>query len=199
MENFDAMAVGYDTDNRIRRAKIIADKINKHIEAGPKKSALEYGCGTGLVGLYLMDDFESLLFVDSSPEMLNQVRQKSPAALTLSADLMENVPKNLKVDCIFSSLVLHHIKNTEYALRRFYDMLNDGGHLLIVDVDEEDGSFHAKYPEFDGHNGFAHSYLNGLALKVGFKTTNIETFYRDIKVFNGNENPYSLFILNAVK
>jgi len=199
MENFNAMAVDYDTDNRIRRAKIIANKIREHIEAEPKKSALEYGCGTGLVGLNLMNDFETLLFVDSSPEMLNQVRQKRPAALTLCADLMENAPTNLKVDCIFSSLVLHHIKNTEYALRHFYDMLNDGGHLLIVDVDEEDGSFHAKYPDFDGHNGFAHSYLNKLALKVGFKKATIKTFYHEVKVFNGNESPYSLFILNAVK
>lgn len=199
MKNFDAMAIGYDTEKRVNRAKVIADEIRKHIEPGTKKSALEYGCGTGLVGLYLVDDFDSLLFVDSSPEMLNQVKQKRPAALVLCANLMENTPVNLKVDCIFLSLVLHHIKNTEYALRRFYDMLNDGGHLLIVDVDEEDGSFHAKYSDFDGHNGFAHSYLNELVLKVGFKTTNIETFYRDVKVFNGNDNPYSLFILDAEK
>jgi len=199
MENFNAMAAGYDTDTRIRRAKIIADKIREHIEPATKKFAIEYGCGTGLVGLYLLDCFDTLLFVDSSPEMLEQIKQKNPAALTLCADLMENTPPNMKVDYIFSSLVLHHIKDTEYALHCFYDMLNDGGKLLIVDIDEEDGSFHAKYPDFDGHNGFSHSYLSEWALKVGFKTATIETFYHDVKIFKGNESPYSLFILDAVK
>jgi len=199
MENFNAMAYDFDTDKRIHRAKIIADKIREHIEPVVKKSALEYGCGTGLVGLNLVDCFDSLLFVDSSPRMLNQVKQKNPDARILCADLMENVPKNLKVDYIFSSLVLHHIKNTEDAFCRFYDMLSDGGRLIVVDIDEEDGSFHAKYPDFDGHNGFSHSYLNELALKTGFKTAIIETFYRDIKVFNGNESLYSLFILDAIK
>lgn len=199
MERFDAMAGDFDTDKRNHRANIVADKIRKHIEPGANKTAMEYGCGTGLVGLYLVDDFASLLFVDSSPEMLKQVKQKNPAALTLCADLLESVPVNFKVDYFFSSLVQHHIKDTEDALRRFYDMLNDGGHLLIVDIDEEDGSFHAKYPDFDGHNGFSHSYLVELARKVGFKAATAETFYRDVKVFEGKESLYSLFILDAKK
>ena len=204
MENFDAMAKGFDTDKRISRAKIVADEIRSHISSGHKKTAIEYGCGTGLVGLQLVDDFESLLLIDSSIEMINQVEQKldeinNAAVTALCCDLMEGVPRKLQADYIFSSLVLHHIKDTEDALRCFYNLLSDGGHLLIVDVDEEDGSFHAKYPGFDGHNGFGHSALINLALKVGFVAADVKTFFHDTKVYDGRENPYSLFILDAKK
>ena len=43
MENFDAMAKGFDTDRRINRAKITSDKIRTHTAEGHKKSAIEYG------------------------------------------------------------------------------------------------------------------------------------------------------------
>lgn len=206
MENFDAMAKDFDTDRRIHRAKTISDKIRSYIVGGCKKSAMEYGCGTGLIGLQLTDDFSTLLLLDSSVEMINQVEQKleklgNPMVSAICCDLMEvtNMDELLKVDYIFSSLVLHHIQDTETALRHFYDLLNDGGHLLIVDINAEDGSFHAKYPDFDGHNGFEHEKLIGLTQKVGFKSASIETFYHDSKVHRGKESLYSLFILDAVK
>ena len=203
MENFDLMARDFDTDKRIIRAKVIANEIRGHILAGGK-SAIEFGCGTGLVGLQLADCFKTLLLIDSSVEMVCQVERKleglnNPAVSTLCCDLLEDVPENLRVDFIFSSLVLHHIPDTKAILRRFHAMLNDGGHLLIVDIGEDDGSFHAKYPDFDGHDGFSHFALTELALKAGFSLVNIETFYHDSKVFNGMESPYSLFILDAAK
>ena len=204
MENFDVMAKDFDTDKRITRAKIIADKIRSHITSVHKKSAIEYGCGTGLVGLQLANDFKSLLLIDSSVEMVNQVEQKlcminNPMISTLCCDLMEGIPENLQVDYIFSSLVLHHIKDTTDALRRFNRLLSNRGHLLIVDIDEENGGFHAMYPDFEGHNGFNHSALINLVLKAGFMAATVETFFYDTKIFEGGENPYSLFILDAVK
>lgn len=204
MENFDAMAAGFDTDQRTGRAKIIADKLHTHIVDGHKKSAIEYGCGTGLVGLQFAKTFKALLLVDSSPEMINQTEQKlgkleHPAVSTLCCDFMTDTPAELQADYIFSSLVLHHIKDTQTILSRFYDTLHSGGHLLLVDIDKEDGSFHAEHPNFDGHNGFDQSALIGLVLKAGFVAAEAETFYYDSKAAHGKKAPYSLFILDAVK
>ncbi len=50
------------------------DAVN--VVGGNEKSALEYGCGTGLVGLHLINDFKTLVFADSSREMLKQAEQK---------------------------------------------------------------------------------------------------------------------------
>jgi len=198
MEDFDKMAAGFDTTRRIERAKAIAGEIRSHITLGHEKSALEYGCGTGLIGFQLIDDFDSILFVDSSPAMIEQVKQKllglyKSADNAICYDFMSSVPPDMKVDYIFSSLVLHHITDTKGILSRFYDMLNDGGRVLIVDIDVDDGSFHSEYPDFDGYNGFEHEGLAELAIAVGFGAVDIRTFYCGSK--GGKE--YSLFILDA--
>lgn len=66
-------------------------------------------------------------------------------------------------------------------------------------VETINGNFHMKYPDFDGHNGFNNSALVAVALKVGFRSPTIETFFHDSKTANGQANPYSLFILDAMK
>jgi len=198
------MAKGFDTSRRTERARIIADEIRKYIFAGHEKSALEYGCGTGLVGFELINDFKSITFADSSPAMIEQVKEKllclgKSANKALCCDFMVDAPQNIKIDCIFSSLVLHHIGDTKAMLTHMYNILNNNGHLLIVDIDTDDGSFHAKYPGFDGHNGFDQSALTRLVMEVGFKKADIKTFYHGYKIISGEEKPYSLFILDAVK
>jgi len=203
MENFNLMAEGYDTDIRLRRAKIIADKIKSYVVDGQKRMAMEYGCGTGLVGLQLSDVFRQLFLIDSSSEMIKQVKSKidkqgNPNIEACCCDLMVGVSKLPKMDYIFSSLVMHHIMDTREFLRRLRSQLNSDGRLLIVDIDKEDGGFHAKYPDFIGHNGYEHSYLIDIASDVGFRKATVETFYHDIKIFNGKESPYSLFIFEAV-
>ncbi|MCM3038888.1 hypothetical protein M3201_04130 [Paenibacillus motobuensis] len=54
---FDSMASGYDTPERIRIAKIISNAVREYISDGKNKSAIDFGCGTGLVGMDLLDDF----------------------------------------------------------------------------------------------------------------------------------------------
>jgi len=198
------MAEGYDTEKRVKRAVRIADEIRTFIVDGHKKSAIEYGCGTGLVGLQLRDVFRQLTLIDSSSEMIKQVKTKlgkidCPNIEVLCCDLMVNMPVNLKADYIFSSLVMHHIINTREFLTRLHSLLNNGGHIILVDLDKEDGSFHAKYPEFSGHNGYEHMDIISLAKDAGFSKINIKTFYHDTKIFNGKEKPYSLFALAAGK
>ena len=205
MGNFDLRAKNYDTDNKVKRAKAIADEIRLYIQNGDKKSAIEYGCGTGLVGFQLLDDFSKLLFIDSSIGMIEQVKQKlvnigkSVDSAILCDFMTDALPQNIKIDYIFTSLVLHHIKELETILSNFYDLLNNGGHLLIVDFDIDDGSIHADSPDFDGHNGFEQSFLIDLVKKVGFAKAEATTFYHDTGVVNDNEVSYSLFILNAEK
>ena len=75
MEDFNLMAIDFDNDNRMERAKVIADEIRLHLTNGHKKTALEYGCGTGLVGFNLIDEFNKVYFVDSSIGMIEQVKQ----------------------------------------------------------------------------------------------------------------------------
>ena len=49
-------------------------------------------------------------------------------------------------------MVMHHVRKLPVVLAAFAEMLADGGHLCIADLDREDGSFHTH--DFDGHHGF---------------------------------------------
>ena len=219
MEDFSARAKGFDTDRRQERARalaavlysIIGKAAGKTARKTARKTAMEFGCGTGLVGLALADcmaaegdAFASLVFVDSAPGMISQLKEKlkqrdDDAFSAVCCDLLAETPENRQVDVIFSSLVLHHIADTAAALARLYDLLTPGGLLLIVDLDSEDGGFHAHEPDFDGHNGFDRPALVQTARRAGFAQARAEHAYWDKKMTNGVELDYALFVLIAQK
>lgn len=195
MTDFNLLAKDFDTDRRIKRSKIISDEIRTHIDDGHKKIALEYGCGTGLVGFNLIHDFASMVFVDSSSEMIEQVNQKllnlgKTKSYALCCDFMTDMPKGLSVDYVFASLVLHHVKNYKSILYGFYNILCEGGHLIIVDK-KGDGIFYENHPKFDGYDGFEPSALAGIINEAGFCNIETKTFYHHRKTVNG------IFILDA--
>ncbi len=201
---FDNYAKTWDSDKRITRAKTIAEEIIGSIENSGQSSAMEFGCGTGLISFNIYDKFKSVALVDSSEEMINILKSKinkynadnmTPYLLDLSkGDVLQN-----KFDVIYSSMVLHHIDDIEGIIEKLYGLLNSGGCLCIVDIDEEDGSFHKNYPEFRGHNGFNQEALKNILSKGGFKDVESNTFYYDHKIIEGEKIDYSLFLIKGKK
>ncbi len=201
MNEFDSVAASFDTDARIRRAETIAEKIRSALTGG-ERTALEFGCGTGLIGLQLADAFERLLLVDSSPGMIAQLERKleradHPALTVRCCDLLTEEATEIRVDLIFCSLVLHHIADVRAALTKLRAMLMPGGRLLAVDLDTDDGSFHAAHPHFHGHHGFDRQALAAMAREAGFRQAESETFYHGTKESGGEGRAYSLFLLTA--
>lgn len=198
METFDTMAKDFDNERRIKRSKMFADEIRMHITDGHCKKALEYGCGTGLVGFNLIRDFESIIFIDSSVNMIEQVKQKllkldKTPSYALCCDFLTDIPQDLTVDYIFASLVLHHIKDVKTILSRFYSILRNDGHLLVVDKVAIDGCVPEDPTESDVHNGFKLDELTELTKEVGFVQVESKNFCYGSKAVNG------IFILDAVR
>ncbi|TFI75607.1 hypothetical protein [Carnobacterium divergens] len=48
---FEKIAPNYENDERRKIAKIIADAIRQQNPQGNQQTAIDYGCGTGLVGM----------------------------------------------------------------------------------------------------------------------------------------------------
>ena len=138
---FDEMATRYDRPERVQVANEIAAALRARLgTAGLGKHAIDYGCGTGLVGLQLTDCFQSLLLVDASPQMARVTQAKIESsglanAQTLCADFSVSIPAGLSADVVFMAQVLLHIPDTGRILRQLYAVLNPGGRLLIVDFD----------------------------------------------------------------
>lgn len=196
-EIFERMAAQYDTEERVQSAKRIADEIRAHIGPRTECSALDYGCGTGLVGLNLTDLFQSMLFVDVSQQMIEQVRRKIeaaqiPSATTLCCDFCSEDPPPLQVDYILLSQTLLHIPDTTLIFSRLFPLLNAGGHLVIVDFDKADHIVTDKI-----HNGFAQAELIELAKRTGFASARARTFYRGQRILMNQDA--SLFLFDAEK
>lgn len=184
MENniFDQLAKKYDTEKQVELAKVITEEVKKELRNSESKNLLDYGSGTGLVGLELADYVKSLVLVDASEQMIEVIKNKaSKKEITntkvLLADFTEETP-DIKVDIAFMSLVLLHIPDTKKILKELFNILNEDGKLIIVDFDKNDQVNHPKI-----HNGFSHDVLENLLSEVGFKNTDIRTFYSGKEIF----------------
>jgi len=202
--SFDNYAKTWNTEKRINRAKIISNEISNSIDIHKNYSAMEFGCGTGLVSFNLYDKFKEITLVDSSIGMIDILNSKIGKyevtnMIPLHLDISIENTLGMKFDIIYTSMVLHHILDTKAIIKNFSNLLNKDGYLCIVDLDEEDGSFHKNYPEFDGHNGFNQNDLKNILINSDFKDIDSNTFFYDEKIIGDERINYSLFLMKARK
>ena len=199
--DFDARAATWDDDPaKVERARAIADAIGRHVRLQPTMRALEYGCGTGLLGFMLRPRLGDVTLADVSEGMLEVAAGKIAAAgdaamRTVRLDLLADPLPPQRFDLVFSLMTLHHIPDTAAILRRFRAVLAEPGTLCIADLDAEDGSFHGA--GFDGHNGFDRGRLGAQARAAGFATVAFTTAYVMRKASGGVERSYPIFLLVA--
>lgn len=193
---FEEMAKRYDTEERKALADVIVKEVRQALGNSEQKSLLDYGSGTGLVGLELVDLVASVLLVDASEKMIELadgkiINRKIANAKAMCSDFTEETP-HLKVDVILVSLVLLHIPDTRKILTELFSLLNHGGKLIIVDFDKNDQVSHPKI-----HNGFTHEELKGILAEVGFESTEVKTFYEGTGIFAKQDA--SMFIASSMK
>ncbi len=196
-DKFEMIANTYDTPERILIAKVSSDAIREYVVDAKGKKAVDFGCGTGLVGMSLLDEFQSVLFLDTSPNMIQQIKQKIadrhiPNADTLCFDFEQEGLSELRADYIFMAQVLLHIPDVEFVLSRLFEVLNEGGHLLIVDFNKNENIVSDLV-----HNGFNQDELTDKMTKIGYRDVHFKTFYHGSRIFMGQDA--SMFILDARK
>lgn len=196
-DKFEMIATTYDTSERIEIAKLSAAAIREYVGDATSKNAIDFGCGTGLVGMNLLNDFQSMLFLDTSQNMITQIKQKISDfgiqnADTLCFDFEQEGLADLRADYIFMAQVLLHIQDVEFVLSRLFDVLNEGGHLLIVDFTKNE-----KVVSDIVHNGFDQAELTDRMTRIGYRKIQSKTFHHGSKLFMGQDA--SMFILDAQK
>jgi len=196
-DKFEMIANTYDTPERILIANVSSDAIREYVVDAKGKKAVDFGCGTGLVGMSLIDEFQSVLFLDTSPSMIRQIKQKIadrhiPNAETLCFDFEQEGLSELRADYIFMAQVLLHIPDVEFVLSRLFEVLNEGGHLLIVDFNKNENIVSDLV-----HNGFNQDELTAKMTKIGYRDVHSKTFYHGSRIFMGQDA--SMFILDAQK
>lgn len=198
---FDTMAHKYDSDERIKIANIISNEIKKYLPNTDDKILMDYGCGTGLIGIEFTKTFEYVLFIDGSNNMIEEVKKKlnhlnisNAFCMPISFCTIPNsdILTTIKVDYIFICQTLIHIEDTYDILNNLSELLKENGHIIIVDFDKNE-----KITSKDVHNGFNQSDLINIMEKLGFKNLVSNTFYFGEKIFMNEDS--SLFIMDFVK
>jgi 2-polyprenyl-3-methyl-5-hydroxy-6-metoxy-1,4-benzoquinol methylase len=179
MSEFDQKAAGWDLDpEKAARARTVAEAIAAAVPMTAETTALDYGCGTGLLGLVLQPRLAHLTLADSSEGMLDVLRQKIASnglhnVRPMRLDLVIDPLPEERFDLVMSLLTLHHVSDTQALLRSFHALLRAPGTLCVADLDREDGSFHG--PGQDVHHGFERAVIATEMQQAGFLHVSVST------------------------
>ena len=200
-ERFDKAAATWD--NKSRRVQL-AEKISTAISTLPlhkNMTAMEFGCGTGLVSLALAPQLKSLVALDTSQGMLDVLQEKIDEQQQnnmrcLNFDILEDNYKG-RHDLIICSMTLHHLQDADGLLQRFSELLNPGGYLAVADLVTEDGSFHDPSAEGIYHKGFEPAQLENTLATLNMTDIKSRTVHTIKKETTRKE--YPIFLLTAQK
>jgi len=145
--DFNTAAATWDQKtHRVRMANDVAKAILGTLRPGPDTEALDLGCGTGLVTLFLQPHVRTITAIDSSKGMLAELEKKIAAqgitnVRTRCVDL-ENEDLPGPFSLAVSSMTFHHVQDTDRLLGRIFAGLRPGGKIAIADLDSDEGRFH---------------------------------------------------------
>jgi predicted TPR repeat methyltransferase len=197
---FDNAAKEWDTKHqRVAQAKAIAKIIEQTIPLTRATKALEFGCGTGLLGFNLIEKVGEMTFSDTSRGMLSEVENKLKISACTSAKIVDlNVVRIVdRYDLIFSSMVLHHIADHKQTIADLSQSLHPEGYLCICDLDKEDGLFHSK--ETVPHHGFERAELKQEFQNAGLNVIHSCTGFINRKIINDQEMNFPVFMIIGQK
>jgi ubiquinone/menaquinone biosynthesis C-methylase UbiE len=205
---FDEAAAEWDAKpRRVALARAVGQAILETARPSATTEALDYGCGTGLVALYLAPHVHSVVGADSSDGMLQVLRHKIEGAgvenmSALRLELERDPIPAARYDLITTSMTLHHMADTTAALTAFHNMLRPSGKLCVADLDIEPGVFHGPDPGSSGvhHFGFERGPLKDVLRHTGFHDLHDQTVFTISKeVEGGKEMDFPVFLITATR
>jgi len=202
-DTFAAKANEWDSNPlRAEMVKKFLHEVHKYAISEKRERMIDFGCGTGVVGLDFIQSTSEVIFIDTSPAMLHVLRQKVSDANIAHARIIEGSIEQSdeaqKADLITSLMSIHHVEDIDLILRQMAARLTPDGQLIIGDLMPEDGSFH--HPEVVPHNGFSAEKLEKSLAEAGMKISHFSVFHTMHKPSqNGEKKAFDLFVLVATK
>ncbi len=184
MGSFDERAATWDDPAKRDRAEAVGRAIDAVVSLDESMRMLEYGAGTGLVTQALRDRVGPVTMADTSAGMRDVMQRKVASGVIRDAriwdlDLASQPAPDERFELVVTVMALHYVSRLEPVLAGFASLLVDGGHLCIVDLEEEDGSFHGH--DFDGPHGFGHTALASSLHQAGFTGIEFQPCHRVIR------------------
>ncbi|WP_319764703.1 class I SAM-dependent methyltransferase [Maridesulfovibrio sp.] len=199
-DEFTRKAKKWDSNpERKRIADNFAAAVEKAVDFTEKSEVLDFGCGTGLVGLRFGKRVKTLYALDTSAAMLDMLNAKLADedfgnVVVIPVALHEAVLRNDSLDAIFTSMAMHHVENLPEVLEQMRKLLKKDGKLVIGELLPEDGSFHGD--NVVPYNGFEPEYLAEMVTNAGFYAVE----HQNLGIYNkpdkeGVVRQYGTFVL----
>ncbi len=201
IDYFNEVARTWDENPaRHEMAHALFNAFNQHVSLNEKMVALDFGAGTGLVTLPMAGRVASTVAVDSSVEMLAVLKNKArTAGLNIHTEIYDGVEYpdlGRNFDVVTATMVLHHVPDIEPLIEQFQQWLKPGGHLVIADLEPEDGSFHGDGNPSVHHHGFDPQQLSQQLASQGMIVKAIEQPHHIAKPQeDGSMRKYPVFLL----
>jgi ubiquinone/menaquinone biosynthesis C-methylase UbiE len=98
------------------------------------KKVLDVGCGSGWHTKYFLDQGADVVAIDISPEMIKRAKMRiGEKCVIREGNIEESLPfvEDESMQLVFSSLVLHFMKEWHLALAEIHRVLVPGGELVF--------------------------------------------------------------------
>ena len=197
--DFDERAATWDDDPaKVERAQEVARAIRAAVHLDQSMRMLEYGAGTGLVTEALRDSVGPVTMADTSAGMREVMETKVSTGVIANAriwdvDLATQPVPDEQFDLIVTVMTCITSRASNRCWPTSPACFPTGGYLCIVDLEEEDGSFHAE--GFNGHHGFNRTALGTSLRHAGFSDVRFEHCHEMIR----GGVVYPLFLATCVR
>ena len=194
-----------DNPQNISLAKETTDIIKQSINLPKDAIILDFGAGTGLLGLNFINQVKHVIFEDVSTGMLDYLQYKCDTQglknYTIFNGIMEDFKSEEKVDLILAGMVLHHVEDLKSLFDKFLEMLKPKGYICITDLVKDAPMFNIgghKHHHVMPHRGFDKEELCENIKKWGCTKTEIKNVSSIIfKGMNGEEVVSERFMIIA--
>ena len=165
----------YENEQMKTLTKEMTDEIKKCVKLNKDSIIFDFGAGTGLIGLNLIDEVNHVIFEDVSSTMLDYLEYKCKNQniknYTIFKGIMEDYKSDKKVDLITAGQVLHHIEDLQSLFKCFLKIMKPNAYLCITDLKKDAPMFNLhthKHHHVMPHRGFDPEELCKELEKAGF-------------------------------
>ena len=171
----------YENEQMKIITKEMTDEIKKCINLDKNSIILDFGTGTGLIGLNLINDVKHVIFLDVSSGMLDFLEHKCKLQniknYTIFKGVMEEYKGEEKVDLITVGHVLHHIEDLDSLFKCFLRIMKPKSYICITDL-KKDAPMFDLFPSHHQHKmphrGFVPEELCKELEKNGFTNMQVK-------------------------